>query len=225
MMTKKLMGISVFAVSVSLLFVQVTGALPPKEVVHLSEAKGIQTPLRDTALEEGRKAEETNGERNNAGQEVMEQALTLLEASQEYWQRGDVESALEMLDQAYGLIIKADGDPEVGRQKDDLRLLISKRILTIYSAMRTVTATGTKSEIPMVINSDVEKELRSFQTVERDFFIAAYQRSFRYRPFIVKELKNAGLPEELSWLPLVESGFKVAALSRARALGLWQFIP
>ena len=34
-----------------------------------------------------------------------------------------------------------------------------------------------------------------------------------------------GLPEELSWLPLIESGFKDKALSRARALGLWQFIP
>jgi membrane-bound lytic murein transglycosylase D len=38
-------------------------------------------------------------------------------------------------------------------------------------------------------------------------------------------LKKAGLPVELSWLPLIESGFKVNALSRARALGLWQFIP
>jgi membrane-bound lytic murein transglycosylase D len=42
---------------------------------------------------------------------------------------------------------------------------------------------------------------------------------------MVKALKDAGLPEELSWLPLIESGFKVRALSRARALGLWQFIP
>jgi membrane-bound lytic murein transglycosylase D len=38
-------------------------------------------------------------------------------------------------------------------------------------------------------------------------------------------LKQAGLPEELSWLPLIESGYKVNALSSARALGLWQFIP
>jgi len=37
-------------------------------------------------------------------------------------------------------------------------------------------------------------------------------------------LNEAGLPEELAWLPLVESGFKVRALSPARALGLWQFI-
>jgi len=33
------------------------------------------------------------------------------------------------------------------------------------------------------------------------------------------------MPVELSWLPLIESGFKVNALSRARALGPWQFIP
>jgi membrane-bound lytic murein transglycosylase D len=41
---------------------------------------------------------------------------------------------------------------------------------------------------------------------------------------IVRKLREAGLPEELSWLPLVESGFKNRALSRARALGMWQFI-
>jgi membrane-bound lytic murein transglycosylase D len=42
---------------------------------------------------------------------------------------------------------------------------------------------------------------------------------------IVAALREAGLPEELSWLPLIESGFKVNALSRSRALGPWQFIP
>jgi membrane-bound lytic murein transglycosylase D len=38
-------------------------------------------------------------------------------------------------------------------------------------------------------------------------------------------LVKEGLPQELSWLPLVESGFVVKALSKQRALGLWQFIP
>ncbi|MDQ5987778.1 MAG: hypothetical protein CSYNP_03524 [Syntrophus sp. SKADARSKE-3] len=157
-------------------------------------------------------------------QDMMEQALVLLQSSHEYWVKGDVENALEMLDQAYALILDTNGEPDIARQKDDLRLLISKRILSIYSAMQTVT-TGKKSEIPLIINADVEKEIRSFQSYERDFFISSYQRSFMYRPMILKELKKAGLPEELSWLPLVESGFKIAALSKARALGLWQFIP
>ena len=59
----------------------------------------------------------------------------------------------------------------------------------------------------------------------RRFFIDSYKRSGRYRNRIVRSLREAGLPQELSWLPLIESGFKVNALSRSRALGMWQFIP
>ena len=157
-------------------------------------------------------------------QNIMEDALALLEQSDAYWKKGDLENALELLDQAYELVIETNGDPAIARQKDDLRLLISKRILAIYSSKQPVT-TGKRSEIPIVMNADVEKEIRSFQSFERDFFIAAYQRSGLHRQMIVRELKKEGLPEELSWLPLVESGFKISALSKARALGPWQFIP
>lgn len=157
-------------------------------------------------------------------QDIMEISLSLLEDSQELWEKGDVEGAIKLLDQAYDLMLKTNGDPDIARQKDDLRLLISKRIVTIYTSLQTKT-NGKHSEIPLIMNADVEKEIRMFQTVERDFFISSYQRSGYYRPLIVEALKKAGLPEELSWLPLVESGFKICALSRARALGLWQFIP
>ncbi|NTV33243.1 MAG: LysM peptidoglycan-binding domain-containing protein, partial [Deltaproteobacteria bacterium] len=54
--------------------------------------------------------------------------------------------------------------------------------------------------------------------------MAAYRRSGKYRPAILRAFKEAGMPQELTWLPLIESGFKVRALSRARALGMWQFI-
>jgi membrane-bound lytic murein transglycosylase D len=168
-------------------------------------------------------AEDAEDEKDSE-QDIMETSLSLLEDSQELWVKGDVEGAIRLLDQAYELMLKTDGDPDIARQKDDLRLLISKRILTIYTSQQTKT-NGKYSEIPLIMNADVEKEIRLFQTVERDFFISSYQRSGLYRPMIVAELKKAGLPEELSWLPLVESGFKICALSRARALGLWQFIP
>ena len=157
-------------------------------------------------------------------QDMMDKALDLLEVADNYWEKGDVENTLNILDKAYALILDTNGDPAVARQKDDLRLLISKRILAAYSSKQTVT-NGKASEIPLIMNSDVEKEIRSFQNYERDFFISSYQRSGMYRPIIIRELKKAGIPEELSWLPLVESGFKILALSRARALGLWQFIP
>ncbi len=161
--------------------------------------------------------EETEGD-------IMEEALVLLNESHNYWVNGDLEGALEMLDQAYALLLDTNGNPDIARQKDDLRLMISKRILTLYNSIQT-NAKGIRSEIPVITNADVEKEIRQFQTVERDFFISSYNRSAMYRPIILRELKKAGLPEELSWLPLVESGFKINALSTARALGLWQFIP
>jgi len=157
-------------------------------------------------------------------QDLMEKALELLEIADKYWKNGDIENTVNTLDKAYALVLDTNGDVEIARQKDDLRLLISRRILALYSSQQRKT-NGKASEIPMVINADVEKEIRSFQGPEREFFISSYQRSGLYRDIIIGELRQAGIPEEFFWLPLVESGFKVCALSRARALGLWQFIP
>lgn len=162
---------------------------------------------------------ETDTERD-----FMEEAVALLNESQTYWVNGQLEEALEILDQAYALLLDANGNPDMARQKDDLRLMISRKILSIYNSNQPAVQ-GRRSEIPLTVNADVEKEIQRFQTVEREFFISSYQRSMIYRPMILKELKKAGIPEELSWLPLVESGFKINALSSARALGLWQFIP
>lgn len=51
------------------------------------------------------------------------------------------------------------------------------------------------------------------------------QRSRRYLFHIVEELEKRGMPTELALLPMVESAFNPMAYSRARASGLWQFIP
>ncbi len=49
--------------------------------------------------------------------------------------------------------------------------------------------------------------------------------SHRYIYYIVQELEKRGMPTELALLPLVESAYNPMAYSRARASGLWQFIP
>ncbi|MDD8019131.1 MAG: LysM peptidoglycan-binding domain-containing protein [Bacteroidota bacterium] len=156
--------------------------------------------------------------------EIMQNALELLEEADKLWKNDDMEETLDTLDETYSLILDANGDPIIVQEKDNLRLLIAQRILAVYSSKRTVL-NGKNSEIPLTMNADVEKEIRSFQGVERDSFIAAYQRSGMYSSAILKELKKAGIPEEFFWLPLIESLFKINAYSSARALGLWQFIP
>jgi len=158
-------------------------------------------------------------------QERLDSALELCQISNEYWEKGDLENALAALDEAYGLILKVspNQDPNLLQQKEDLRFTISKRIIECYSA-RFTTTNGFHTEIPLVTNKHVEEALTLFKGQSRDFFMDSYRRSGTYRPQIVQALKEAGLPEELSWLPLIESGFKVRAFSRARALGMWQFI-
>ncbi len=167
------------------------------------------------------------GEKNhgqNNKQAIMDEAIDFLGQAQLLWEKGEIEKALKLLDEAYYLLLDINGDPEIAWQKDDLRVMIAKKIVEIY-ASRSNVAAGYQSEIPLVINDDVKKAIRRFQGSERKFFISSYKRSGRYRPMILEQLREAGLPEELSWLPLVESGFKIRALSKARALGLWQIIP
>ena len=157
--------------------------------------------------------------------EEIDEIVELLRLAQAYRDKGDMDNALKSLDKAYGILLgEEESNSTVIRQKDDLRLLIARKILDIYTGKR-VSTIGRQSEIPLIMNADVEKEIRSFQTVERNFFERSYERAGYYLPIMKQHLRQAGIPEELAWLPLVESGFQVHALSKARALGPWQFIP
>lgn len=164
-----------------------------------------------------------NGPRSN--QQLIDSALDYIQASNDFWEQGDLDNAIDALDKAYSLILKINGaeEPEVLQQKEDLRLTIASRIREVHSS-RFTAANGDYKAIPLVMNRHVEKALNLLKGKERTFFLESYARSGKYRPAIVRALREAGLPSELSWLPLIESGYKVRALSRARALGMWQFI-
>ena len=159
-------------------------------------------------------------------QEKIDRALGLCEIAQTMWEKGKIDEALSNLDSAYLLILNIDSEsvPDAYQQKENLRILISKRILEIYASRQTAT-NGQFNEIPIVLNNYVKNEIKRFTGSEKRFFLSSLKRSHKFRHYILSELKKAGLPEELSWLPLIESGFKLRALSSARALGLWQFIP
>lgn len=181
----------------------------------------VQPP--DKAVDTEKEAEETVAKEPEA---VLEEALDFCQAAQDFWQKGELDSAIEALDEAYDLILTVEtGDiPKLIQQKEDIRFMISKRILEIY-ASRHIVVNGNHDAIPITLNQHVQRQIHNFSRGrEKDFFLRAYRRSGRYRPHIIKALRDAGLPEELSWLPLIESGFKANAFSKARALGLWQFI-
>jgi len=190
---------------------------PPKVV--------LPAETKEKAQQDKDSKQETLISEDMTSQDLLDSALEYLQAASDYWERGDMDNALEALDTAYFLIlnVKTNDDPNLLQQKEDLRFTISKRIVEINASRFTVAA-GDRNSIPLIMNEHVRREIESFKGPERDFFMAAYRRSGRYRPAILRAFKEAGMPQELTWLPLIESGYKVRALSRARALGLWQFI-
>jgi membrane-bound lytic murein transglycosylase D len=79
-------------------------------------------------------------------------------------------------------------------------------------------------DIPIVINARVEQFIQYFQTTGRKIFTNWLARSERYIPFMKNLLRENGLPEDLVYMSLIESGFNPYAYSRRKASGPWQFI-
>lgn len=160
-----------------------------------------------------------------APEEVLEEAMSAYQEARLAWDQGELDTAISALDEAYDLILQMELSPDspLIQEKSDLRLLIAQRIQEIY-ASRTTAIGGNHKTIPLIENKYVQREIKSFTGVEKKLFQAGYQRSGRYREMILEELRKEDVPEELAWLPMIESWFKVRAYSRARALGLWQFI-
>jgi len=78
--------------------------------------------------------------------------------------------------------------------------------------------------IPLVINDAVAKNLRYFQEGIPDRFQSYLDRFHHYKEVVEPIFREFGLPTELMYLALVESGFNPRAFSRARASGPWQFM-
>jgi membrane-bound lytic murein transglycosylase D len=79
-------------------------------------------------------------------------------------------------------------------------------------------------DIPIVINAKVDQFIQIFQTTFRDKFVIWLARSEKYIPFMKNLLKEQGLPEDLVYIALIESGFDPYAYSRSKASGPWQFV-
>ncbi|MHB8844239.1 MAG: lytic transglycosylase domain-containing protein [Nitrospirota bacterium] len=80
-------------------------------------------------------------------------------------------------------------------------------------------------QIPMVLNDSVENHLEYFKTRGRDVFQKWLDRSARYIPIMRDIFREKNLPEDLVYVAMIESGFNPYAVSWARAVGPWQFMP
>ncbi|MCX5890636.1 MAG: transglycosylase SLT domain-containing protein [Deltaproteobacteria bacterium] len=81
-----------------------------------------------------------------------------------------------------------------------------------------------KFDVPIQMNKQVRAYLVYFSTERKGVIRNYLSRSSRYLPMIKEVFDEYGLPEDLAYLAMIESGFNNKATSPAAACGMWQFI-
>jgi len=99
----------------------------------------------------------------------------------------------------------------------------SASIRVIENFLDTVDAG--RFSLPIRFNERVMQEIYYMTTSARAFITRSLSRKTAYDSLIYTKLAQHGMPRDLIYLALVESGFNVKAYSRAKAAGMWQFIP
>ena len=133
-------------------------------------------------------------------------------------------NALEMeaLKQGNGFV--APEEPTPGEVASDVTFAVDPNIV----ARAQADLATTKSDLPLVVNDYVASYVNFFANTQKghNTLLHAFQRSGRYRAMIQRVLAEEGVPQNLIYLAIAESGFQPRALNRrSGAGGMWQFMP
>jgi membrane-bound lytic murein transglycosylase D len=102
----------------------------------------------------------------------------------------------------------------------------NQRIYSIGDdASKELGLKNTKFDIPVTWNKQTQMWIKFFTGRGRKHFINYTQRAGRYAPVLSKIMADNGLPRDLIYLAMAESGFQNHARSWAKAVGPWQFMP
>ena len=99
----------------------------------------------------------------------------------------------------------------------------SASLMVIESFLDTLDVS--QFTLPVQFNERVLQEIFYMTNSARKFMSGSLNRKTAYDSLIYAQLDSAKMPRDLIFLALVESGFKLKAYSRAKASGMWQFIP
>jgi membrane-bound lytic murein transglycosylase D len=114
------------------------------------------------------------------------------------------------------------GGTVAGIEKYDPKTGVSP--LAATNVETVAAAQGASWDLPNLDHPRVDYWVERFTTDKRDEFGRFLQRMGRYQPMISAKLEAEGMPQDLIYLAMIESGFNPTAYSPAHASGLWQFI-
>jgi membrane-bound lytic murein transglycosylase D len=91
-------------------------------------------------------------------------------------------------------------------------------------AVAAVPSPGTRLELPNIRHPRVDSWIKRFTTDLRSSYATYLSRKTRYDKMISTKLASRGMPQDLIYLAMIESGFNPTARSPVKAAGLWQFM-
>jgi membrane-bound lytic murein transglycosylase D len=140
----------------------------------------------------------------------------------------DKVNALEMEALKLGNGFVPKEEPSPAEVASDVTIVVDPNLL---AKARTNLAT-TKSDLPLVVNDYVASYINFFANTQRghNTLLHSFQRAGRYRAMIQRVMAEEGVPQDLIYLAVAESGFNPRAIgpetrSGGRAGGMWQFMP
>ncbi len=171
----------------------------------------------------------SEGKANDAVQKADEALCVVLDTPPGYRpQSAYLDYLAELIEEANEIEAAIQPHDEAFDESEEL-VILPPIDLFVEELVQTETVEDSplpQSDFPLVLNRTVEKFVEAM-TTSGEFhqrISTGLQRSGAYLPMIRTKFAGAGLPEDLSYLPLIESAFSVRAYSRARAHGMWQFI-
>lgn len=120
-------------------------------------------------------------------------------------------------------VTSSDEGPLDGIYQDESVLADSAALISIEDQLDSIDVND--FTLPIKFNERVMQEVFYLTTKAKSFTEGSLSRKTAYDSMVYAKLAEHNMPRDLIFLSLVESGFKVKAYSRAKASGLWQFIP
>jgi membrane-bound lytic murein transglycosylase D len=130
----------------------------------------------------------------------------------------------EVQDQLSAEEPEAPGEAEPGLKAAEEIISISGEELRSELEKVRAAEQGATYDFPIDLNDKVLTWVSVFTTTKRGFMENALGRASVYMPMIRQVFAEEGVPSDLAYLAVIESGFRNEAKSRAKAVGMWQFI-
>ena len=138
-----------------------------------------------------------------------------------------------ILDQVNGLEMEAlkrgNGfTPQEEEAPADVAADVTFKVDPNFVAKAQADLATTKSDLPLVVNDYVAAFINFFANTKKghNTLLHSFQRGGRYHAMIQRVMAEEGVPQDLSYLAVAESGFNPRALNaKSHAGGMWQFMP